>query len=619
VLAEAVTVSTVKIKPDPWKDLGTKAIAEVLARKGWPVRETPRGIDVDLGGVTGGVVAIVVNGKAGEENLARLTGLHGELPLAPRWANGSGARVALYRAPAGGGMPVPSAENLHGAVAGVSVLARGAVPIPPSIEGAHVLRWRPGAHAAEVELPELPAWLADLARDPVAAKRAWSTARPTPEERRELSAWETKLSRSRGRVVKTFGNVLKIFRWAPPFAGDFKLNRMTQGIEFEGRNLPEARVGFFRELVEDAPWGGFDPSELSVMQAVRTLAHDRAYHPVQEYLAGLRWDGTARLGSLATEVLHAQGDDAERALAARMVRLWMVSAVARALKPGEQVDTSLVLVGAQGLRKSSFFRALASDTWFADTEIRIGDKDGLQQIHAAWITEWGEIDRITSARHAGEVKAFIARRTDTFRPPYGRITESFPRSCVIVGSTNSEQFLTDPTGSRRFWCVRVGGRIDLELAQQWRDQLWAEAVAAYRAGEPWWLTDDEDRQREEGAERHRLRDPWEAVIERYVASKWRADIAQDASRKHLTTALLLERAIEVPAKDRTRAHEMRVGEVMRALGYRGEQHAVTKAEAALMVRPDGTSPKKLNRWVHDEQPEPTAETTDEDFPTEVPF
>jgi hypothetical protein len=58
---------------------------------------------------------------------------------------------------------------------------------------------------------------------------------------------------------------------------------------------------------------------------------------------------------------------------------------------------------------------------------------------------------------------------------------------------------------------------------------------------------------------------------------------------------------------------------MRALGYRGEQHAVTKAEAALMVRPDGTSPKKLNRWVRDGEPETPAETADEDFPTEVPF
>ena len=566
------------------------------------------------------VVAVVVSGKAGEESLAKLSALHGELPVAPRW-RADGRSVRLYRAPREG-MPVPTAENLHGAVAGVSVVASGAQAVPPSVEGGVMLRWAPdGGHPADVDLAPLPGWLADLARDPVAAARAWRTARPSAEEARELAAWETGLVRARGRVVRSFGNTMKIFRGAPPYTGRFRLNRMTQGIEFEGQSLPEARVGWFREAIEDATWGGYDPSDAWVMQAIRALAYDRAYHPVQDYLGALRWDGTPRLDAVASEILRAQGDDAERALAQRMVRLWMISAAARAMDPGCQVDTSLVLVGPQGLRKSSFFRALAGDAWFADTEIRIGDKDGLQQIHAAWITEWGEIDRITSARHAGEVKAFVARRTDTFRPPYGRITESFQRSCVIVGSTNSEQFLTDPTGSRRFWCIRVGGRIDLELARRWRDQLWAEAVAAYRAGEPWWLSADEEQRREEGAERHRLRDPWEAVVEKYLATKWRADVAADASRRFLTTALVLERAIDVPAKDRTRAHEMRVGEVMRALGYRGEQHAVTRAEAELLKRPDGTSPKKLNQWVREEgEAAPLAlDAEAEDCAPEVPF
>lgn len=608
--------AVVRVRRDPWKDLAPAAIAEVLSARGWPVATTPRGIDVSLGRE---LVAVVVSGKAGEDSLGRLAALHGELPAAPRW-RADGRSVRLYRAPREG-MPVPTAENLHGAVAGVSVVAGGAQAVPPSVEASVMLRWAQDGHPADVDLVELPGWLADLARDPVAAARAWRTARPSPEEARELAAWETGLTRSRGRVVKSFGNTMKIFRGAPPYTGRFRLNRMTQGIEFEGQNLPEARVGWFREAIEDAAWGGFDPSDTWVMQAIRALAYDRAYHPVQDYLGGLRWDGVNRLDAVAGEVLHARGDEEERRLAVRMVRLWMISAAARALDPGCQVDTSLVLVGPQGLRKSSFFRALAGDPWFADTEIRIGDKDGLQQIHAAWITEWGEIDRITSARHAGEVKAFIARRTDTFRPPYGRITESFQRSCVIVGSTNSEQFLTDPTGSRRFWCVRVGERIDLELAQRWRDQLWAEAVAALRAGERWWLTSEEDVQREQGAERHRLRDPWEAVVEKYISTKWRADIAGDASRRFLTTALLLERAIDVPAKDRTRAHEMRVGEVMRALGYRGEQHAVTRAEAELLKRPDGTSPRKFNQWVRDdaEAAEPEAPALDEGTALEVPF
>lgn len=619
---------------DPWKDLDPKTILEVLTKKGW------KGLGGNTGEVTlqlgTGIVALVKSGQAGEKNLDRLIGAHGDFHSTPSFVQlprQSGRRVVyLFRAPPG---EVHTAENLHGAVAGVHLLARGQMRLPPSIDNQVMLRWERETHPSFCDLAPLPQWLADIMRDPGAAHRAWNTVSPTRDEKRELAAWEEGLTRARGKAVRTFGNVMKIFRGAPGFAGRFRHNVMTQGIEFEGKNLPEGRIGWFREQIEDADWGGFDPSEAAVMQAIRALAEDRTYHPVQDYLRTLQWDGTGRLDAVASEILavrqHTEegatddekaAAEAEFRLSQHMVRRWFISAIARAMDPGCQVDTSLVLIGDQGLRKSSFFRAMAGGSWFADTEVRIGDKDGMQQIHAAWITEWGEIDRITSARHAGEVKAFIARRTDTFRPPYGRITEAFKRSCVIVGSTNNEQFLTDPTGSRRFWCIRVGGRIDLELAAQWRDQLWAEALHAYRAGERWWLDEGEDRARELAAERHRLRDPWEAVIERYIDGKWREDVKTDPTRRFITTALLLERAVDLPAKDRTRAHEMRVGEVMKSLGFRGEQKAVPKSEAGLFTKPDGTPARKFNHWVREDTADETTEhapPVDDDYPSEVDF
>src|ERR1700730_17492579 len=85
------------------------------------------------------------------------------------------------------------------------------------------------------------------------------------------------------------------------------------------------------------------------------------------------------------------------------------------------------------------------------------------------------------------VKAFISQRDDTYRPPYGRTTVTQPRCSLIVGTTNEDDFLTDPTGNRRFWPVAVGDTLDIDLLKTWRDQLWAEAVVAYRAGEQWYL------------------------------------------------------------------------------------------------------------------------------------
>lgn len=292
------------------------------------------------------------------------------------------------------------------------------------------------------------------------------------------------------------------------------------------------------------------------MQAVRSLAEEQAYHPVQDYLRGLRWDGVERLTYVALGLLGAEGP-----LAATMVRRWFISAVARALRPGCQVDTALVLVGPQGWRKSTFFRALAGE-WFADTEVRIGDKDGYQQIHAAWITEWGEIDRVTGARHAGEVKAFISRREDLFRPPYGRTTASYPRSCVIVGSTNDDQFLTDPTGSRRFWCLRVTAPIDAAEVARDRDQLWAEAVAALEAGESWWLTVDEDRKREDEASEHQVEDPWRAPLEEWL---------RGLDREEVTAAEALCE-LGLPRKEHTLAKGAQVARLLRALGCERRKH-----------------------------------------------
>jgi putative DNA primase/helicase len=88
-----------------------------------------------------------------------------------------------------------------------------------------------------------------------------------------------------------------------------------------------------------------------------------------------------------------------------------------------------------------------------------------------------------------KVKAFITRSTDRFRPSYGRRVIEVPRQAVFFGSTNALEYLKDETGGRRFWPVRCG-RIDHDAIARDRDQLWAEAVALYNAGEPWWLTDE---------------------------------------------------------------------------------------------------------------------------------
>lgn len=109
------------------------------------------------------------------------------------------------------------------------------------------------------------------------------------------------------------------------------------------------------------------------------------------------------------------------------------------------------------------------------------------QIRGRWIIEMGELTSMRTV-HVDKIKAFMSRKEDRFRPPYGRVVIEAPRQCVFVGSTNRDEYLHDETGARRFWPVRCGGLRPDDLLKD-RDQIWAEALALYRAKVPWWTND----------------------------------------------------------------------------------------------------------------------------------
>jgi predicted P-loop ATPase len=212
---------------------------------------------------------------------------------------------------------------------------------------------------------------------------------------------------------------------------------------------------------------------------------------VREYLDGLHWDGQDRsssfLGGYLGATTLALGDHAG-AFLAMLGRRWLVSAIARIYRPGCQVDTTLILEGGQGIGKTSALRALAGKPeWYSGSRLNIGDKDARMVLGTRWIVEMQEL---ASMRRADieSLRAFLTETTDTYRAPYARRVETFPRCGVFVGTTNElTEYLTDPAGNRRFWPVRCT-EIDLEGLERDRDQLWAQAVAALKGGEQHWLT-----------------------------------------------------------------------------------------------------------------------------------
>ena len=164
-------------------------------------------------------------------------------------------------------------------------------------------------------------------------------------------------------------------------------------------------------------------------------------------------------------------------------------------EPGCKFDSVLILEGSQGLGKSMALRyciaTFGGQDFFLDSVGDIRSKDTLMTMQGKMIVEIAELASFRKSENE-EIKAFITRQVDEYRPPYGRTVVRRARYFVLAGSTNEvdDGYLTDDTGNRRYWPVKCGS-IDAEAMKDAAPQLWAEAVTRYRAGERTWLTAEE--------------------------------------------------------------------------------------------------------------------------------
>ncbi len=295
------------------------------------------------------------------------------------------------------------------------------------------------------------------------------------------TSWTKKLEFNRkGDIASTINNVLIILENDENLKGKFAFNEFANRVTVFERLPWSDKVNRDWDDSDDAGVRHYVESVYSITGAGKisdavTLSFNRnRFHPVQDYLKGLEWDGVPRVDTLLIDYMGAEDTEYVRFV----TRKWLCGAVARILKPGIKFDYMLVLTGEQGIYKSTFFRLLAKD-WFTDSLQDVEGNQAVEKLMGSWIIEFGELQAFNRSE-ANAIKRFITSQEDRTRLAYDRRTSHLPRQCVFAGTTNRKDFLKDDTGNRRFWPVevRTAGRMKdviLDLEEE-VDQIWAEAL-----------------------------------------------------------------------------------------------------------------------------------------------
>lgn len=386
---------------------------------------------------------------------------------------------------------------------------------------------------------------------------------------------------SKGNPVKTsLKNTILFLQHHDKFKGLFRYNEFNHQIMTARCPVWDNEDRFRAHVLNDVDISetaaaleayGLSPDRTRVHNAIEVVSHNNGYHPAREYFDALEWDGEDRLSRWLSYYLGAEDDNPD--YLSFIGRKWLTAAVKRVYEPACKFDHVLVMEGKQGAGKSTALKELSTfgrdipESYFTDaiTIADIQNKDTIQKIQGSIIVELAELAGFNK-KDDEEIKRWITLQHDDCRLPYARTTSRFNRQFVLSATTNSYDYLKDPTGNRRYWPVKVGS-IDMDAIKHDRTQLWAQAVRHYKEGLYIGPTPDEMKLAEAAQSKRRSIDTWEDDVLKAITE---LDIWNQ--QEGFKTGELM-REMGLVLRDQTYQNTRRITNILQQNGY---ENAVIK-------------------------------------------
>jgi hypothetical protein len=321
--------------------------------------------------------------------------------------------------------------------------------------------------------------------------------------------WMFNLKRnSNGIIEKTIDNILLVLENDPLVKGKIALDDFAnRGLALGALPWDSGEKKRFWNDTDDAGLRHYLEKVYGIIgkekiyDATSLCAHKHKFNSVRDYLLSVKWDGVPRLESIFIDYFGADDNDYTKEVAKKS----FVAAVARVMQPGIKFDNMVIISGAQGIGKSTFFSYLGKE-WFSDSLVTFEGKEAAELIQGRWLIEVGELSGMTKSE-TNTVKQFLSKTDDIYREAYGRRAAQFPRKCVFFGTTNDTEYLKDPTGGRRFWPVDANSEkatksVFTDLPTE-VDNIWAEAFVFWQLGEPLYLSKNVEKMARKQQEDHR--------------------------------------------------------------------------------------------------------------------